>query len=47
MSLAGVTSTQLATATTLIAEVALALHPILIKKVPANLPTQLVARLGT
>lgn len=32
---------------TLIAESALALYPILIKNVPANLTTQLIARLGT
>ena len=33
--------------TTILAEIALALHPILIKEIPANLTTQLVARLGT
>lgn len=38
---------QLATATTIAAEVALALHPILIKQIPVGLPTQLLARLGT
>lgn len=38
---------QLATATTLVAEIAMALHPILIKQVGVNLPTQLLARLGT
>jgi drug/metabolite transporter (DMT)-like permease len=36
----------LAAITTLTAEVALALHPILIKQVGVGLPTQLVARLG-
>jgi drug/metabolite transporter (DMT)-like permease len=40
-------TTQLATATTITAEIALALHPILIKQVPVGLPTQLLARLGT
>ena len=40
-------TTQLATATTVLAEVALALHPILIKQVGVGLPTQLLARLGT
>jgi drug/metabolite transporter (DMT)-like permease len=40
-------TTQLATATTIMAEIALALHPILIKQVPVGLPTQLLARLGT
>jgi drug/metabolite transporter (DMT)-like permease len=40
-------TTTLATTTTLLAEVALALHPILIKQVNVGLPTQLVARLGT
>ncbi len=39
--------TQFATITTVIAEIALALHPILIKQVDVNLPTQLLARLGT
>jgi len=39
--------TQLATATTIVAEIAMALHPILIKQVGVNLPTQLFARLGT
>lgn len=33
--------------TTITAEIALALHPILIKQVGVNLPTQLLARLGT
>lgn len=33
--------------TVLVAEIALALHPILIKQVGVNLPTQLLARLGT
>lgn len=37
----------LPTITTLVAEVALALHPILIKQIPVGLPTQLLARLGT
>jgi drug/metabolite transporter (DMT)-like permease len=37
----------LATATTVLAEIALALHPILIKQVPTGLATQLLARLGT
>lgn len=40
-------TTQLATATTVTAEIALALHPILIKQIPVGLPTQLLARLGT
>ena len=40
-------TTQLATATTILAEIALALHPILIKQVGVGLPTQLLARLGT
>lgn len=40
-------ATQLATATTITAEIALALHPILIKQIPVGLPTQLLARLGT
>jgi drug/metabolite transporter (DMT)-like permease len=39
-------TTTLATATTLVAEIALALHPILIKQVGVGLPTQLIARLG-
>ncbi len=39
-------SSQLATLTTITAEIALALHPILIKQVHVNLPTQLFARLG-
>ena len=38
---------QLASATTILAEIALALHPILIKQIGVNLPTQLLARLGT
>ncbi len=38
---------NLATTTTLVAEVALALHPILLKQVNTNLPTQLLARLGS
>lgn len=33
--------------TTVLAEIALALHPILIKEIPASLTTQLLARLGT
>ena len=33
--------------TTILAEIALALHPIIIKEVPATLATQLLARLGT
>jgi len=37
---------QLATLTTITAEIAMALHPILIKQVGVNLPTQLLARLG-
>ncbi len=40
-------TTQLATVTTVVAEVALALHPILIKQIPTGLPTQLLARLTT
>jgi drug/metabolite transporter (DMT)-like permease len=40
-------TTQLATATTILAEIALALHPILIKQVGVGLPTQLLARIGT
>lgn len=39
--------TTLATATTMVAEVALALHPILLKQISTNLPTQLLTRLGT
>jgi len=39
--------TQLATVTTVVAEIALALHPILIKQIPTGLPTQLLARLTT
>jgi drug/metabolite transporter (DMT)-like permease len=38
---------SLATATTVLAEIALALHPILIKQVPTGLATQILARLGT
>jgi drug/metabolite transporter (DMT)-like permease len=38
---------QLATITTIVAEIAMALHPILIKQIGVNLPTQLLARLGT
>ena len=38
---------QLATITTIVAEIAMALHPILIKQVGVNLPTQILARLGT
>jgi drug/metabolite transporter (DMT)-like permease len=37
---------QLATITTIVAEIAMALHPILIKQIGVNLPTQLLARLG-
>jgi drug/metabolite transporter (DMT)-like permease len=40
-------TTKIATITTIIAEVALALHPILIKQINVGLPTQLLARLGT
>jgi drug/metabolite transporter (DMT)-like permease len=40
-------TTSLASVTTLVAEIALALHPILIKQVNVGLPTQLIARLGT
>lgn len=39
--------TDLATVTTITAEIAMALHPILIKQIGVNLPTQLLARLGT
>lgn len=39
-------TSQLATLTTITAEIALALHPILIKQVGVSLPTQLFARLG-
>lgn len=39
--------TKIATITTIIAEIALALHPILIKQINVGLPTQLLARLGT
>lgn len=38
---------QFASLTVIIAEVALALHPILIKQIPTGLPTQLLARLST
>lgn len=41
-----ITTTQFATATTLLSEVALALHPILIKQLNTTLPTQLLSRLG-
>jgi drug/metabolite transporter (DMT)-like permease len=37
----------LSAVTVVVAEIALALHPILIKQVGVNLPTQLLARLGT
>jgi drug/metabolite transporter (DMT)-like permease len=37
----------LASITTITAEIALALHPILIKQIGVGLPTQLLARLGT
>jgi drug/metabolite transporter (DMT)-like permease len=40
-------TSQLATLTTITAEIALALHPILIKQIGVSLPTQLFARLGT
>lgn len=40
-------TTQLATASTIVAEIALALYPILIKSVNVSLPIQLLARLGT
>ena len=39
-------TSQLATLTTITAEIALALHPILIKQIGVSLPTQLFARLG-
>jgi len=39
-------TTQLATITTIVSEIAMALHPILIKQVSTSLPTQLLARLG-
>ncbi len=39
--------TEFATASTILAEIALALHPIAIKQIPVGLTTQLVARLGT
>ena len=39
-------SAQLATLTTIVSEITLALHPILIKQIPTNLSTQLVSRLG-
>ncbi len=38
---------SLASYTTIMAEIALALHPILLKQIPTNLTTQLIARLGT
>jgi drug/metabolite transporter (DMT)-like permease len=38
---------NIASITTIVAEIALALHPILIKQVAVGLPTQLLARLGT
>jgi drug/metabolite transporter (DMT)-like permease len=38
---------SLASITTIVAEIALALHPILIKQIGVGLPTQLLARLGT
>ena len=38
---------NLASYTTILAEIALALHPILLKQIPTNLTTQLLARLGT
>lgn len=38
---------HLASYTTILAEIALALHPILLKQIPTNLTTQLLARLGT
>jgi len=41
------TTTQLASASTILAEIALALYPILIKQVNVSLPIQLLARLGT
>ncbi len=40
-------SQSLASYTTILAEIALALHPILLKQIPTNLTTQLIARLGT
>lgn len=40
-------TSQIAAITTIIAEIALALHPILIKQINVGLPTQLLARLGT
>jgi len=46
MSTIPLATTQLATATTIIAEIAMALHPILIKQLGINLPTQLLGRLG-
>lgn len=39
--------TNTAIITTILAEIALALHPIIIKEVPASLSAQLLARLGT
>lgn len=38
---------NIASITTIVAEIALALHPILIKQISVDLPTQLLARLGT
>lgn len=40
-------TSKLASITTIIAEISLALHPILIKQIGVGLPTQLLARLGT
>jgi drug/metabolite transporter (DMT)-like permease len=40
-------TSNFATSTTILAEIALALHPILIKQINVGLPTQLLARLGT
>jgi drug/metabolite transporter (DMT)-like permease len=42
-----IVSSSVATLTTIVAEIALALHPIIIKEIPASLTTQLLARLGT
>jgi drug/metabolite transporter (DMT)-like permease len=39
--------TDTAIITTILAEIALALHPIIIKEIPVSLSTQLLARLGT
>lgn len=38
---------SVASLTTIVAEIALALHPILVKQIDVGLPTQLLARLGT